>query len=113
MAAWYPIGYHADVRLASLIATARARAGLTLRDLGAEAGTSHPAIAAYEAGRKDPGSSTLERIVGAAGFDIDVVLRPRPDDLHRRGRELVDVLELAAEFPARHDPVLRAPIFGR
>ncbi|MCJ7673225.1 MAG: hypothetical protein MUP67_14455 [Acidimicrobiia bacterium] len=33
-------------------------------------------------------------------------------DLGDRGRELVAVLELAAQFPARHDAELRFPKFG-
>lgn len=97
-----------------LVRRARSAAGLTLRALGTRAGTSHSTLAAYEAGRKAPGTETLRRIVQAAGYELDVDLRPLPGgDPDARGHELIEVLELASMFPAHHDPVLRAPIFGR
>ena len=100
---------------AVVIRTARSRADLTLRALAARAGTSHSAIAAYESGAKTPSASTLDRIVQAAGFALDRVLSPRVrgNDRLDRGTELAAVLELAAEFPARHSPTLEFPVFGR
>ena len=96
---------------AVLIRTARQRADLTLRALGELAGTSHSTLAAYESGRTTPTVGTLDRILRAAGFGIDVTLAPRIDRAER-GRELVEVLELAAEFPARHTTHLEFPKFG-
>jgi transcriptional regulator with XRE-family HTH domain len=87
---------------------ARHRAGLTLRELAARAGTSHSTLSAYEAGDKVPTVGTLERILRAAGFAVDLTLVPRPTD---RGRELEAVLELAGHFPARHAPTLDLPRF--
>ena len=104
---------HVDA--ARLIADARCRSGLTLRALATLAGTSHSTLAAYEAGRTTPNVATLDRILTAAGFAVDVELHRR----HRhaegldRGDELVAVLELAEAFPARHEPHLTAPVFGR
>ena len=100
---------------AVVIRTARCRADLTLRALAARAGTSHSAIAAYESGAKTPSASTLDRIVHAAGFALDRELSPRVrgNDRLDRGTELAAVLELAAEFPARHSPTLEFPVFGR
>jgi AcrR family transcriptional regulator len=62
----------------------------------------------------------------AADTVVDVILRglrrahvelsPEPDERVRRearGRELLEVLELASQFPARHDPLLVGPVFGR
>ncbi len=97
-----------------LIRSARARSGLSLRQLAARAGTSHSTLSAYESGAKEPGVATLARILRAAGFALDLGLEPRigGPDPEARGRELVEVLELAAMFPARHDQQLRAPIFG-
>jgi len=95
-----------------LIRTARARAGLTLRALGELAGTSHSTLAAYESGRTVPNVNTLDRILGAAGFATDVTLEPRIDRANR-GRELAEVLELAAQFPARHAKRLEFPPFPR
>ncbi len=100
---------------ASILRRARTRAGLSLRELAERAGTSHATLAAYESGRKVPGSATLDRIVRAAGFQMEVTLTPRIGaiDPADRGRELVEVLELAAHFPARHARHLEAPVFGR
>ena len=99
----------------STLRTARKRAGLSLRSLAALADTSHSTLAAYEAGRKVPSVETLDRIVRAAGFDLEVDLAPGLGGRDRaaRGQELVDVLELAALFPARHSKVLRFPPFAR
>ena len=93
---------------------ARRRAGLTLRGLAARAGTSHSTLAAYEAGRKTPTVETLDRVVRAAGFDLAIELTPAVGgaDPAARGRELVEVLDLAARFPARHAATLEFPRFG-
>lgn len=97
---------------AAIIRQARQRSGLSLRLLAERAGTSHPTLLAYEAGRKVPSWETLERLVHAAGFDLGVALEPLApfEDRVRRGRQLVDVLELAQQFPTRHD---FAPTAGR
>lgn len=93
---------------------ARRRSGLSLRALANRAATSHSALAAYEAGRRVPTVDTLDRIVRAAGFVLTPELSARmggPDPA-ARGRELVEVLELAGLFPARHAAKLDAPKFG-
>jgi transcriptional regulator with XRE-family HTH domain len=97
------------------IRTARDRAGLSLRQLARRAQTSHSTLSAYEAGDKVPTVTTLARIVRAAGFALDLELAPRVDgpDREAKGRELVEVLELAAQFPARHEPTLSFPPFRR
>lgn len=94
---------------------ARQRAGLTLRELGARAGTSHSTLAAYGTGRVVPSVDTMERIVRAAGFSIDARLERRVREANGldRGEELVEVLNLAEQFPARHTETLQAPVFGR
>ena len=99
---------------ATCIRTARRGARLTLRRLAVRAGTSHSTLAAYEAGRVTPSVDTLDRIVRAAGFALSVELTPRVrgDDRLPRGDELVQALELAAMFPARHDAELAYPRFG-
>lgn len=114
------IQYHlcmpCDVDAAVLIPRARRRAGLSLRQLAVRAGTSHSAIVAYEQGRTSPSVATLDRILAAAGFAVDVTLTPRVGrdeaDRSARGRELVEVLDLAAVFPATHEPRLTFPRFG-
>ena len=112
---WYLIRYHPIVDAATTLRRARRRAGLSLRALAARANTSHSALAAYEAGRKIPTVDTLDRVVRAAGFDItpELTANVGGSDPAARGRELVEVLELAAQFPARHAGTLRSPKFGR
>jgi transcriptional regulator with XRE-family HTH domain len=94
---------------------ARRRAGLSLRRLAERAATSHPTLAAYESGSKVPRVDTLDRIIGAAGFTMDLELEPAVPggDPAARGRELVAALELAGQFPARRGAVLRFPPFRR
>jgi len=103
------------VNYAALLRQARQRAHLTLRALAERAGTSHATLTAYESGRKVPTTATFDRIVRAAGFDLTTTLTPRVGgiDPAERGRELEEVLDLAAQFPARHHRTLRFPVFGR
>jgi transcriptional regulator with XRE-family HTH domain len=100
---------------AIVLRQARAEVGLTLRELASRAGTAHSTLAAYEGGNNVPSVETLDRIVRAAGFELDAVLQRRWRQTNEldRGAELVAVLELAAQFPARHDPELRYPVFGQ
>lgn len=99
---------------ATILRRARSAARLTLRELASRAETSHSTLAAYEAGRKIPSVETLDRIVRSAGFELDAGLSPSVGGADRaaRGRELVEVLELAALFPARHAATLEFPKFG-
>jgi len=62
---------------AALIVDARERAGLTQAELARRAGTVQSAIAAYEAGRRQPTLPTLYRILDAAGFDLRARLAPQ------------------------------------
>lgn len=90
---------------------------MSLRALAERAGTSHATLAAYEAGRAVPRVDTLDRILRAAGYatDIDTARRADATDGERKakGDELVQALELAAMFPARHSARLRFPPFPR
>jgi transcriptional regulator with XRE-family HTH domain len=102
------------VTAATTLRAVRHRAGLSLRQLAAAAGTSHSTLSAYESGRKAPSVETFDRIVRAAGFTPSVEIAPsvggpEPGD---RGRELLEVLRLADRFPARHSPTLDFPRFG-
>lgn len=54
----------------------RRRAGLTQAQLAEAAGTSQPAIAAYETGRKSPTLATVRRLAGAVGLDATVEYHP-------------------------------------
>lgn len=102
---------------AVLIRSARLRAGRSLRQLAAAAGTSHATIATYERGAKVPTVATLDRIVRACGYEPHVTLTAAAggaSDVGRRerGQELYDALELADAFPARHAATLQAPRFA-
>lgn len=98
---------------AHLIRRSRTATGLTLRRLAEQAHTSHATLSAYEAGNVNPSVRTLERIVRAAGFNLEVGLVPLVGGAgFDRGDELVQVLELAARFPARQSRDLRYPRFG-
>ncbi len=99
---------------ATTLRRARDRAGLSLRALAARADTSHSTLSAYETGRKVPTVETFARIVRAAGYDVELELLPAVGGVDRtaRGRELVDVLELAELFPARTGATLEYPRFA-
>jgi len=89
--------------------------GLSLRQLGRQANTSHATLNAYMKGSKSPSTATLERIIGACGYAIDTSLRPRIRFSNGvpRGEELAQVLTLAEQFPARQDKELKLPIFSK
>jgi len=74
------IGVVDDARFAevagALILDARTRAGLTQAELARRAQTAQSAIAAYEAGRRQPTVPTLYRLLRAAGFDLRARLTP-------------------------------------
>jgi transcriptional regulator with XRE-family HTH domain len=59
-----------------LLERARRLSGLSRSELARRAGASRPTLAAYASGAKSPNLSTAERIVQAAGFDLDLVPRP-------------------------------------
>lgn len=86
-----------------LISEARLRSGLSLREIGRRAGTSHATLHAYIKGAKSPSTATLTRIITACDLALDCKLRPRVRSSHGlpRGDELAQVLRLAEQFPAR------------
>ena len=51
----------------------RERAGLSQQALAISAGTSQPTVAAYESGRVTPSVSTLDRLLAACGYALDIV----------------------------------------
>lgn len=46
-------------------------------ELARRAGTRQSAISAYETGRRDPSALTLERLLNAAGYDLNLEARPQ------------------------------------
>jgi transcriptional regulator with XRE-family HTH domain len=63
------------VRGAELLSWVRRAAGLSQDELAGRAGTSRTAVSAYEHGRKSPSLDTADRLLGAAGYELDA--RPR------------------------------------
>ena len=63
-------------RAASLLREARQASGLTQAQLAELAGTSQSAIAAYEAGRREPTIPVLERMIAASGHRLTLGLEP-------------------------------------
>ena len=98
-----------------LLRSAWQDSGLSLRQLARQAHTSHATLNAYIKGSKDPSTSTLERIIAACGYTMDIDLRPRIRFSNGvpRGEELADALTLAEQFTARHKTKLAAPVFHK
>lgn len=55
--------------------------GLSQRVLAQRAGTSHATLSAYESGKIDPSVATFNRILRAAGFQVDIDLVALPEGL--------------------------------
>ena len=72
------------------------------------------AAAALRTARHRAGLSLRELATRAAGYAPTVELTPNVGgaDRRERGRELREVLDLAAKFPARHSAKLAFPRFG-
>ena len=104
------IRYRLGVDAATLIVTARRRAGLSQRQLAARARTSAAAVCQYERGERIPRVDTLQRLIAATGSALHLeAAAPSPLDVAANGRDLELVLGLADVLPKRHDPELRYP----
>ena len=80
---------------AQLLADARARAGLSQRQLARMAKTAQSVVARIELGETSPSWATLSRLVAAAGFTLTAALkRRRPDP-----QELDDVARILRLTP--------------
>jgi len=73
----------------AIVREARARAGLSQRELAVRARKAQSEIARIEAGRQDPTFGTLERLVRAAGFDLQIRLVPHDDHDERLIRSML------------------------
>jgi transcriptional regulator with XRE-family HTH domain len=94
----------------ALLREARQRAGLSQKELAKRAGTSQPAVARLEAGQASPTLATLERLVGAAGFDLGIELVPKatPDPLVDAYKRDVDRTLLRENLRRSMDERLRS-----
>jgi transcriptional regulator with XRE-family HTH domain len=96
--------------VAGLLRDARRAADITQLQLAKRAGTTQPAIAAYESAKRTPSIATLARLLDACEQDLQIAARPRL----RRGatslRELAEQIRGDVERGADRD-ALRL-IFG-
>jgi transcriptional regulator with XRE-family HTH domain len=63
---------------ATLLRSARQRAGLTQRELASRAGTAQSVVARIELGRTSPSFGTLSDLLHAAGFTLHMSLEAAP-----------------------------------
>ncbi|HUW88170.1 MAG TPA: helix-turn-helix domain-containing protein [Candidatus Paceibacterota bacterium] len=63
---------------AQILGFVRQQSGLTQAELAQRAGTSQSAIARYENGNASPSTTTLLRLLKAAGYELDVMVRKTP-----------------------------------
>lgn len=61
----------------TLIRNAREAADITQLEVADHAGTTQPAVAAYESGARTPSLTTLTRLLNACEYDVEIVARPR------------------------------------
>ena len=94
----------------NLVRRARQSAGITQLELAGRAGTAQPAVAAYESGVRMPNLSTLERLLGACDYDIELLVHPR---VRRGAASLAELAQTIAEDldRGREDDALRL-LFG-
>ncbi len=60
-----------------MLQSARRAANISQSELARRAGTSQPAVAAYETGSRTPSVKTLQRLLEGCDHDLDLVARPR------------------------------------
>ena len=65
------------MKVASVIQDARRSAGITQQELARHAGTTQPAVAAYESGARTPTLATIERLLDGCEHDVSLVAQPR------------------------------------
>jgi transcriptional regulator with XRE-family HTH domain len=75
----------------AIVREARARAGLTQRELARRARKTQSEIARIETGRQEPTFPTLERLVRAAGFDLKLQLVPHDEHDERLIRSMLSL----------------------
>ena len=82
-----------------MVRDARRHAGLTQVELARRAGVTQSMVSAYENDRREPGFSTLDRLLRAAGHRLvcEAVEADEPpvtvDDLRRRRDAVIELLE--------------------
>lgn len=91
---------------ATFIRNLRINEGLTQGELARRAGTSQSAVARYETGASSPSVNTLERMVRAAGAELNLSTKPAPpsdlsgDLATKLRRHRIEILRRAREAGA-------------
>lgn len=92
------------MELTTLIRDARQAAGITQLEMAKRAGTAQPAVAAYESGARTPNLATLQRLLGACEYDVELLTRPRmrrgATSLAEIGQTITEDLEQGQEHDA-------------
>lgn len=83
--------------VAEIVRSARARAGLSQRELARRSGTAQSVVARIELGLSSPTWETVERLLDAAGFSIRASLGLGPTALAAWTAEAPRVLALSPE----------------
>lgn len=107
---------------ATALTEALERSGLTQAQLAERAGVSRALVRNYLRGAHQPSVPQLDRLLRAAGQQLEVTVRPlqwhdpgagpkRRRTPEEQGRALVDVLDLADAIPVRRRTELRFPPF--
>jgi transcriptional regulator with XRE-family HTH domain len=92
---------------ADLLRRARARAGLTQRELARRTGVAQPLISAYEKGRRQPGADMLLRLLRATGHEV--ALTSTVEASREAAAKLEQVAALAMALPVRDRGPLAFP----
>ena len=96
-----------------LLQEARRRSGLSRRKLAQCGGTSASTLAAYESGTSVPAVSTLDRLLRAAGFEVEVNLRKAsPNDEQELTEKIEALFSFVDALPRRQRGPLTYPKFG-
>ena len=91
----------AEVFSRHLIRLARRQAHLSQADLAMRAGTSQPAVSAYESGKRSPSVDTLCRLLAAAGFELRMQLAA--PDTHGPALRRAEAILPADQVDAHHE----------
>jgi transcriptional regulator with XRE-family HTH domain len=62
----------------NVLEAARSSSGLSQRKLAEQAGTAQSVVARIELGETSPTLRTLEKLLNAAGFELDLTFYPKP-----------------------------------
>lgn len=95
---------------ARMLRTARARAGMSQRQLARRAGLPQSVLSAYENGRREPSARTFRALLRAAGVDLSLTDRW---DSRRNARHFELVMEMTDHLPQRRQGPLQFPPLRR